>query len=175
MTWLKCLFMLFWIGNSSKGNKFGFGGERGIINVQLETKGCRSHHGHDALFQRSDVRRLITIKRNDKTLFRFTIAPIDEDVWSKCRRQNLRNKGKRSEELDNARFLAQAIYEATVEDDKDRLWRNDEVWKKLHVASGIDVVNMVLTPGEKAKIGDVLTEISGYDEEDLDTDFVKNV
>lgn len=112
-----------------------------------------------------DKRRPINIKRGGKTLFRFTIEPLNEDDWSKCRRQNLRNKGKRSEELDNARYLAQAIYEATIDEDKTRLWKNPEVWRKLNVASGVDVVNLVLTPGEKAAIGDILLDIGGFNDE----------
>ena len=112
-----------------------------------------------------DKRRPINIKRDGKTLFRFTIEPLNEDDWSKCRRQNLRNKGKRSEELDNARYLAQAIYEATIDEDKTRLWKNPEVWRKLNVASGVDVVNLVLTPGEKAAIGDILLDIGGFNDE----------
>ena len=84
----------------------------------------------------------------------------------------MKNKGKRTEELDNARYLAQAIYTATLEADKNRLWNNREVWNKLNVATGVDVVNQVLTPGEKAKIGEVLLDIGGYDDE-LD-DLIKN-
>lgn len=121
-----------------------------------------------------NVQRKITIKRNGKVIFQFTIEPIDEDIWQKCRRQNTRNKGSRNEELDNARFLSQAIYEATIPQDKERLWKNPDVWKKFGVARGVDVVNLVLSPGEKAKIGDVLSEISGYGDSDLD-DLIKNV
>lgn len=119
-----------------------------------------------------DKRRKISIKRNGKILFEFTIEPINEDDWSKCRRQNLKNKGKSNEELDNARYLSQAIYMATVEEDKNRLWKNSEVWRKLNVASGVDVVNLVLTPGEKARIGEILLDIGGFNDE-LD-DLIKN-
>ena len=112
-----------------------------------------------------DKKRIVNIKRNGRTLFKFTIEPLTEDEWRKCRRQNTANK--RNAELNDSRFLAQAIYEATVEEDKRRIWQNKEIWEKLNVATGTDVVNIVLTPGEKAKITEVLSEISGYDD-DLD-------
>ena len=121
----------------------------------------------------ADKRRLITIKRYDRVLFKFTIEPITEDVWQKCRRQNLMNRGKATEELNNSRFLAQAIYEATVDEDKQRLWQNRDVWQKLNVASGVDVVNLVLTPAEKTAIANKLSEISGFDDDGLD-DLIKN-
>lgn len=130
--------------------------EGNIVDALMEAASFRTSE---------DNRRPINIKRNGKSLFRFTIEPLNEDDWSKCRRQNLRNKGKRNEELDNARYLAQAIYEATIDEDKTRLWKNPEVWRKLNVASGVDVVNLVLTPGEKAAIGDVLLDIGGFNDE----------
>lgn len=132
--------------------------EGNIVDALLEAAAFRT--GNNA-------RRLISIKRDGRILFKFTIEAIDEDTWRKCRRQNLINKGKRSEELNSARFLAQAIYEATIEEDKKRLWQNQAVWNKLDVASGIDVVNIILTPGEKTKIAEVLEELGGYDD-DLD-------
>ena len=130
--------------------------EGNIVDALMEAASFRTSE---------DNRRKISIKRDGKILFEFTIEPLNEDDWSKCRRQNLRNKGKRSEELDNARYLAQAIYEATIDEDKTRLWKNPEVWRKLNVASGVDVVNLVLTPGEKAAIGDILLDIGGFNDE----------
>ena len=112
-----------------------------------------------------DKKRIVNIKRNGRTLFKFTIEPLTEDEWRKCRRQN--TSKNRNGELNDSRFLSQAIYEATIDDDKRRIWQNQEIWDKLNVASGTDVVNIVLTPGEKAKITEVLSEISGYDD-DLD-------
>ena len=137
--------------------------EGNIIDALMEAAAFRTGE---------DKRRKVSIKRDEKILFTFTIEPINEDDWSRCRRENLKNKGKRTEELDNARYLAQAIYTATIEEDKKRLWNNREVWRKMNVATGVDVVNQVLTPGEKAKLGEVLLDIGGYDDE-LD-DLIKN-
>lgn len=116
----------------------------------------------------------IVIKRDDKVLFTFKIEPIDEDTFRKARRQNTDNKGKRSEEINESRWAAQLIYEATIDEDKKRLWKNRDVWRKLNVATGIDVVNIVLTPGEKSKILDELLKIGKYNDDDLE-DLIKNV
>lgn len=137
--------------------------EGDIVNALMEAASFRSGE---------DKRRKVLIKRNDKILFEFTVEPLNEDDWSRCRRENLKNKNKPTEELNNARYLAQAIFMATIDEDKKRLWNNREVWLKLNVGSGVDVVNLVLTPGEKAKIGEVLLDIGGYNDE-LD-DLIKN-
>lgn len=138
--------------------------EANIVDALLEAAAYRNTENN---------RRLISIKRNGKILFKFAIESIDEDTWRKCRRQNLLNKGRRSEELDNARFLAQAIYEATIPEDQSRVWNNQEIWRKLNVASGTDVVNLILTPAEKTRLAEVLEELGGYDD-DLE-DMVKNL
>ena len=121
----------------------------------------------------SDKRRKINIQRNGKSLFSFTIEPVDEETMRRVRRENLKNRGKRTEELIGERFVAQLIYEATIEEDKNRLWRNREVQERLNVASGADVVQKVLTPAERSKLEDVLIEIGSYNDDGLD-EMIKN-
>ena len=125
-------------------------------------------------WRKDNVQREVRITRGENLLFSFKIEPIDEDTWSKCRRQNTRNKGKRTEELGNSRFLSQVIYEATIDEDKARLWRNKDVWKKFNATNGADVVNIVLKPGEKTKIVETISDISGYDDNDTLDDIIKN-
>ena len=122
----------------------------------------------------ADKRRKINIQRNGKPLFSFTIEPVDEETMRRVRRENLKNRGRRNEELIGERFVAQLIYEATIEEDKNRLWRNREVQERSNVASGADVVQKVLTPAERSKLEDVLIEIGSYDSDGLD-DLIKNV
>lgn len=132
----------------------------------------------NALLEASDYRtdnaeyRKVTIVRKDKKLFSFTVHPLNDDEWAKCRRQNLKNRGKRNEELNSSRYSSQVIYTATIEEDRAKLWDNKGVWTKLNVASGVDVVNSVLKVGEKVKILEVIQDISGYSD-DLDA-FIKN-
>ena len=138
--------------------------ENDIVSALLEAGSWR----------KDETRREIIIRRNERDVLTFNIEPVDEDTWRKCRRQNTRNKGKRTEELDDSRFLSQLIFAATVEEDKNRLWRNEAVQKKLNVQSAIDVVNYVLKPGEKTKIAEVIADISGYEDEDTLDEIIKN-
>lgn len=139
--------------------------EQDIVSALLEASAWR----------KDSTTREVVIKRGEKNLFSFKVEPIDEEIWRKCRRQNLRNRGKRTEELDDARFLSQVIFEATCDEDKGRLWKNRDVWKNLNATNGIDVINLILKPGEKSKVVEVIASISGYDdgEEDLET-IIKN-
>lgn len=138
--------------------------EQDIVSALLEAGSWR----------KDNVQRVVRIARGENLLFSFKIEPIDEDTWNKCRRQNTRNKGKRTEELDTSRFLSQVIYEATIDEDKARLWRNKDVWKKFNAVNGVDVVNFVLKPYEKTKIVETVSEISGYDDDDQLEDIIKN-
>lgn len=114
-------------------------------------------------YNRTDNTQPIVIKRGDKVMFEFTVAPINEDIWRKCRKQNNKGRGRGGEDIDNSRMFAQAIYEATIDEDKQRLWRNKEIQKRLNVGSGVDVVNLVLTAGEKLAIINVLEKMAGND------------
>lgn len=126
-----------------------------------------------AAFCTEEQLRQVRIIRNERELFTFKIHGLNEDEFARCRRQNTRNRGRRDEEINGSRFTAQLIYEATVAEDKKRLWQNHEVWEKLNVASGIDVVLKVLTPAEKSKIVEAIEAISLLDD-NLD-DLIKNV
>lgn len=127
----------------------------------------------DALLQAAAYRNVenhcqpVKIVRNKKVLFRFTIEALDEDTWRRCRAQNTRNKGKRNEDTDEARFISQLIYEATIDEDKQRIWNNKTVWRQLNVLSGVDVIHKILLPAEKIKLAEEIEKISGYNE-DLD-------
>ena len=106
----------------------------------------------------------IKIVRDERDMFSFKIHGLTEDEFTKCRRQSTKNRGRRDEETNWTRYAAQVIYEATVADDKQRIWQNHEVWDALNVASGVDVVNAVLTPAEKTKILEAVENISGFDD-----------
>lgn len=98
----------------------------------------------------------------------FRIRPMGEDEYLKCKKDNTnykRNKqlGTRvAESVDAARYRAQLIYEATVEEDRDKIWDNRDAWKNLNVLNGTDLVEVVLKSGEKDEILAKLDEISGY-------------
>lgn len=118
-----------------------------------------------AEYNRGEQRK-INIRRGGKLLFTFVIESVSSEKWDQARRENTKNKGKRNEELDSSRYLSQVIYFATV--DKS-IWKNQSVMRKLNAPSPVDVVNAVLSPGEKMKLGEILEEISGFGEENLES------
>ena len=122
-----------------------------------------------ASYRLIDETQPIVIKRQGKPVLEFTVRGLDEDEWAKCRRQNLVNRGLRTEEIKQARFNSQVIYEATINEDKERIWKNKDVWAKLNVASGIDLINQLLLPGEKNALVEIIGKLSKYemDAEDL--------
>ena len=133
-----------------------------------------------ASFKESDEETyLIRIIRNKKALLKFRIRPLSEEEYEKCRRKNtkyVRNKrlGIQVPETTNqVRFRSQLIYTATVEADRKKLWDNKDAWDKLNVASGIDLVDVVLKGGEKDEIVDQIDKISGFSLSDLE-EAVKN-
>ena len=83
----------------------------------------------------------IEIKRNGAVVLSFRIRPMGEDEYLKCKKDNTnykRNKqlGTRvAESVDAARYRAQLIYEATVEEDRDKIWDNRDAWKNLRISA----------------------------------------
>lgn len=120
-----------------------------------------------ALLEAADYRkketRRVAIKRGGKVLFEFTISGLSEDEWQNCRRRSLKNRGKKNEELDGAKFLAEAIFQATQE---KNLWNQREAFLKLNVTNGADVVNAVLLPAEKTRLAEIIEDLSGFNDED---------
>lgn len=110
----------------------------------------------------------IEVVRNGAVVLAFRIRPLGEEEYLKCKKDNTnykrnKNLGTRiAESVDAARYRAQLIYEATVEEDREKIWMNRDAWKKLNVLNGIDLVEVVLKAGEKDEILQKLDEISGY-------------
>ena len=68
------------------------------------------------------------------------------------------------EKTNKARFRSQLIYQATVEEDREKVWNNKESWKVVGVLNGIDLIDKVLPAGKKNEVIDVIDRISGYAE-----------
>lgn len=113
----------------------------------------------------------VEIARNGKVLFSFRIRPLTEDEYQKCRERYTRYvKNKQlgirvPKDTDVDGFHSALIYTATVEDDKKALWDNREVWRKLDVMSGEQVIGRTLKAGEKDAVLELIDRISGYSNE----------
>ena len=133
----------------------------------------------DAASYTSDERKRIEIARNDKVLFAFNIRPLSEIEYNKCKKKTtkyVRNKNlgiKMPEDTDNVKYRAAIIYEATVEEDREKLWDNKKAWealrnKGLQIVSGLDVIEYSLKAGEKDRVIECIDKLSGYAENNLE-------
>lgn len=129
-------------------------------------------------FKNNDTQK-IEIARNGKVLFDFTVRALSTDEFDACRKRHtkyVRNKQlglKMPEETDRNALNNALIYLATIEKDKERLWDNQKVWKSLEgkgivVVTGTDVIDFSLKPGEKDRVVDVISRVSGYEDDNLE-------
>lgn len=110
----------------------------------------------------------IEIARNGVVLLKFRVRPLSEDEYSKCKNRYtkyVRNKQigiKLPEDTDSVMYRNALIYQATVDEDRTKLWDNKEAWRKLDVINGTELIGKVLKAGEKDAILEKIDEISGY-------------
>ena len=101
-------------------------------------------------------------------LLKFRIRPLSEDEYSKCKNRYtkyVRNKQigiKLPEDTDSVMYRNALIYQATVDEDRAKLWDNNEAWRKLDVINGVELIGKVLKAGEKDAVLEKIDEISGY-------------
>lgn len=97
-------------------------------------------------------------------------------VFFKADTKYVRNKQigvKFAEETDNAKFRSSLIYHATVEEDRNKLWDNKQVWNGLiaqghQIVTALDVIEAVLLGGEKDRIIDEINKMSGFNSENIE-------
>lgn len=118
----------------------------------------------------------IVIARGGRDLFSFRIHPLSEDDFNRCRKRCTKYVKSKSqagirvpEEVDTVRYRCMLIYEATVPEDRAKVWDNKKLWKAKDLATGIEAVDILLKAGEKNAICEKLDAISGYElsEEDI--------
>lgn len=119
--------------------------------------------------------QLIEIIRNGRLYFAFNIHPLCSEEYEKCRKKHtkyVRNRQlgmKVPDETNRVKYQSALIYEATVAEDREKLWDNRKIWKALNakkerVMNGLDVVEYSLKAGEKEKVVDAIDKLSGYDD-----------
>ena len=124
--------------------------------------------------QSEDETYTMRVVRKNVVLFTFRVRPLSEEQYDRCREKNtkyVRNKRigvKVPESTNSVRYRSQLIYEATIPDDRAKIWDNKQMWEKLNVASGIDAIDKILMSGEKDKILEQIDAISGFDNNELE-------
>lgn len=125
-------------------------------------------------------RQKIEIKRDGKFLFEFTIRPLSEDEVLQIRKASAKyarnpagkNLPKIETEVNWPQFKSRKIYEATIDEDREKIWDNPAIKKKFDLFEGWEAVDILLPGGWKNAVSDAIDQLSGYDV-DL-TDYAKN-
>lgn len=120
----------------------------------------------------------VDIKRKGKYLFTVHIHPISEPDARMARKKSTtyipNPNGKKlppiEKELDTAKFNAWLIYLATTEEDQQKVWGNPAIMQKYGLAMPVDSIDVLLTLGEKRKLADLVTDISGLDDDEDNVD-----
>lgn len=114
------------------------------------------------------------IKRNGKHLFSVHMHPISEPDARFARKKAVitmpNPNGKKlppiEKELDSSVFNSWLIYLATTEEDQEKIWGNPAVMNKFNLRFPVESIDVLLTLGEKRRLADLVTKISGMDDED---------
>jgi hypothetical protein len=110
----------------------------------------------------------IEIARNGVVLFKFRIRPLTEEEYQACKEKYtkyVRNKQlgiKFPEHTDTVRYRSALIYQATVDEDRAKIWDNKNAWKAINVLNGVDLIDKTLLAGEKDAVLELIDKISGY-------------
>lgn len=122
----------------------------------------------------AEERQRIEIIRDGKLYFAFSIRPLGSEEYDKCRKKHtkyVRNKQlgmKMPEDTDRIKYQSAIIYQATVDEDREKLWDNRKVWNALNakdfqIMNGLDVIEYTLKAGEKDRILEAIDKLSGYE------------
>lgn len=116
----------------------------------------------------------IEIKRNGKFMFAFNVHPISEPDTRTARKNattympNPNNKKLPpiEKEFNNTKYGSWLIYLATTEEDKVKIWGNPQLMAKKGLMQPWESVDALLNLGEKRKVIDTISKISGLDDDD---------
>ena len=167
--------------------------EENTINTALECAENNREAEYDlvkslleAANYKEDVDTMVVadIKRRGELLFSVHLHPISDADARFARRKATtfmpNPDGKRlppiEKEFNNAKFGNWLIYLATTEEDQRNIWGNPAIMQKFSLAEPYEAVDILLTLGEKRRLLEIVTEISGMDDEDevSEEDFAKN-
>lgn len=124
--------------------------------------------------------REIKVTKGDKFLFSFKVRPLSEEEVVKIRKASAKmgknpagkHLPKIELEVNYGQMKSRKIYQATIEEDRKKIWDNPTIKEKFNIIEGWETVDVLLSGGWKSAVSDVVDEISGYDV-DL-TEYAKN-
>ena len=116
-----------------------------------------------------EFRRKIEIKRGGRTMFSFTVRPLDESEEIACYRKATpkvnnpagRHLPKVDGKTDTAAMRSWKIYTATIDEDRVKVWGNAEYKRQKNLVTPIEVIDSLLRSGDKDAVLAVIDSISG--------------
>lgn len=116
----------------------------------------------------------VEVRRSGKYLFTVHLHPISEPDARTARKKATtymaNPNGKKlppiEKEMNTAKFNSWLIYLATTEEDQQKIWGNPTIMQKYSLTLPVESIDVLLTLGEKRKLADVVTSISGLDDEE---------
>ena len=97
----------------------------------------------------------IKIKRKGKDIISFKVRPLSDEEYQDCKKSCTTYKKNKQLGTKVAESVNVAAY-------REKIWDNKAAWNKLGIATGRDLVDVVLKAGEKDMILDKIEEISGF-------------
>lgn len=124
----------------------------------------------------------VDIKRDGEFRFRVHLHPVSDPDARFARKQattyaphpNGKKFGQIEKDFNNSLFGSWLIYLSTTEEDQKNIWGNEAVKNRFNLALPVEGVDVLLTMGEKRKLLDIVSEISGISDDD-DEDENKNM
>ena len=120
----------------------------------------------------------VIISRNGKQLFSFTVRALDEEeqgiIRKKCTKMWPNPAGRKLPPIEGntdwVKFRSWKIYMATIDEDKKRIWDNQEFLQRFDVLTAADLVDKVLRPGEKSAVCEIIDRLSGEGDAEVDVE-----
>ena len=66
------------------------------------------------------------------------------------------------------------IYTATIDEDKNKIWDNPDFKSAKGIVQGVESIDLLLKAGEKERVLEKISGISGFSEEVDDEEAIKN-
>jgi len=114
----------------------------------------------------------IAIVRQGKVVLRFRVQSTTQEVYDRCRNESLiKEKAsgygnvRLNVDVNRAAFNSRLIYWATVEEDREKVWRNRTAWQKRNVINGWDLIAKILRNFEIESICERIDVLSGQSPE----------
>ena len=116
----------------------------------------------------------VDIKRNGQLYFTINIHPIGDPDNRTARKKattyaphpNGAKYGKIEKDFESGEAGSRVSCRATTEEDQDRTGGNAGIMQKFDRMEPVESIDVLLTLGEKRKLLDLVTEISGINDDD---------